>query len=118
MLSDFSFAEDTIGFIIEGDVDKKVTHELGKAIYETLKENSKMSLYLEDMSIRSFTTRAILIGALFPFKYGKKFNKLALISDRKWLHIFGYLQNALTGVKVRTFTSKKRLDGMSWIMDR
>ena len=118
MVSEFSFAEDTIGFFIEGDVDRQATHELGKGIYETLTENTKMSLYLEDMNIHSFTTTAILIGIIFPFKYGRKFNKLALVSDRKWLHIVGYIQNTLTSVKVRSFSTKDRLEGMSWIMDR
>ena len=117
MLSDFSFAKDTIGFIVEGDVDKEVMHELGKGIYDTLRENRKMSLYLEDLDIRSFTRNAILTGTLFSFKHGKKFDKMALVSDRKWLRIIGFLQNLLTSVKVKTFTSKERLKGMSWIMD-
>ena len=117
MLSDFRFAKDTIGFIVEGDVDKTVMHELGKGIKETLQENKKMSLYLEDLDIRSFTRNAIMTGTFFSFKYNRKFKKLALVSDRKWLRIIGFVQNLLSPVKVKTFTSKERLKGMSWIMD-
>lgn len=118
MLSDFSFAQDTIGFIIEGNLDTKSMYELGAGIRDTLVENKRMSLYLEDMEIQSFSFNAIIIGTLFPFRYGSKFDKMALVSDRKWIHFIGFFQNILFRMKVKSFSTEHRLDAMSWIMDR
>lgn len=118
MLSDFSFAQDTIGFIIEGDLDTKAMHELGARIHDTLIENKSMSLYLEEMDVHNISSNAVLIGTLFPFRYGKKFDKMALVSDRKWIHFIGFIQNSLFRMNVKSFSTEYRLDAMSWIMDR
>ena len=118
MLSDFSFAQDTIGFIIEEKIDSDVLRDLGKRIVATLQENKKMSLYLEDMGIQSFTPNSIFIGILFPFRYSRKFSKLALISDRKWIHFIAFWHNLFTPVKVKSYSIAHRLDAMSWIMER
>ena len=118
MLSDFSFAQDTLGFIIEGDVDTEALQILGKRIHETLIENKKMSLYLEDLNIQSFSSSSILTGFLFPFRYGNRFYKMALITDRWWIHTIGFIQNIFFSVKIRTFTTENRVDAMSWIIDR
>ena len=118
MLSDFSFAQDTIGFIIEGNLDTEEMYELGAGIRDTLIENKQMSLYLEEVEVQNISLNAILIGALFPFRYGRRFHKMALVSDRKWIHFIGYIQNILFRMKVKSFHTEHRLDAMSWIMDR
>ena len=118
MLSDFSFAEDTIGFIIEEKVDSEVLRELGKRIVATLQENQKMSMYLEDMGIQSFTPNSIMIGIFSPFRYSRKFSKLALITDRKWIHFIAFWLNLFTPNKVKSYKIAHRLEAMSWIMER
>lgn len=118
MLSDFNFSEDTIGFIIEGDVDREAMYNLGKGIQGSMVENEKISLYLEDMNIKSFSFKSIITGMLFPFHYGNKFHKMALISDRKWIHIIGFFHNLLFRFQVRSFSTQNRVAGMSWVMDK
>jgi hypothetical protein len=118
MLSDFSFAEDSIGFIVEGDVDREVMYRMGKSIQGNLVENKKMCLYLEDMDIRTFSFRAIFIGILFPFRFSHKFSRMALVSDRKWIHFIAFLQNAFFQFSVKSFSTENRLEAMRWIMDQ
>jgi hypothetical protein len=118
MLSDFSFADDTIGFIIEGNVDSEVMQNLGRGIQVSLVENKKVNLYLEDSNIKSFSVSSILKGTFFPFKNGSKFNKMALISDRKWIHAIGTFHNLLFSFEVKSFSTQDRVVAMSWIMER
>ncbi|MEL6811289.1 MAG: STAS/SEC14 domain-containing protein [Bacteroidota bacterium] len=115
MLSDFSFAQDTIGFIIDGKMDTKAINDLRAQILEKFKDHETINLYLEDAGIERFTLNAVFIATLFPVEYSSRFNKIALVTDRKWIHMLGNLDTLIANVDIENFTTEKRLDAMTWI---
>ncbi len=117
MLADFSFADNTVGYLIEGTMDKDAIIALRSQILEKLEVHDTINLYLEDSHIEHFSLSAATIGALFPLEYSKRFNKIALVTDRKWIHALAAVDNALIGATLKYFPIKDRLSAISWIVD-
>jgi hypothetical protein len=115
MLSDFSFSEDTVGFLIDGVMDKDAIVELRSRILKKLERYDKINLYLEDVNIERFSFSAVKIATLFPVENKDRFHKIALVTDRKWIHALGALDTILVGVTIRNFDTSNRLKAMSWI---
>lgn len=117
MLADFSFADNTVGYLIEGTMDKKAILELRSQILEKFETHDKINLYLEDSNIEHFSLSAATIGALFPLEYAKRFNKIALVTDRKWIHALAAVDNVLIGADLKYFPVKERMSAISWIAE-
>lgn len=117
MLANFSFADNTVGYLIEGTMDKDTILDLRSQILEKFKVHDKINLYLEDSHIEHFSLSAAAIGALFPLEYSKRFNKIALVTDRKWIQVLAAVDNVLIGATLKYFPIKDRLSAISWIVD-
>ncbi|GAB5399049.1 MAG: hypothetical protein Aureis2KO_06340 [Aureisphaera sp.] len=115
MFSGFSFAQDTIGYIIDGKMNTEAINALRAQILEKFEEHDKINLYLEDAGIESFSLNAVFIATLFPIEHAGRFNKIALVTDRKWIHLLGNLDTLVAKVNIKNFTTEKRMDAMAWI---
>lgn len=115
MLFDFSFADNTIGYLIEGDMDKATILELRRLILEKFETHDKINLYLEDSDIGHFSLTAATIGALFPIEYAGRFIKIALVTDRKWIHLLAAMDNLVIKPQLKYFTTEDRLKAITWI---
>lgn len=118
MLSSFSFSKDTVGFLIEGVMDEDAMDKLHERILEKQSQFDKINLYLEDADIERFTMPAIVSQLMFKLEHSKKFRKVALVTDRKWIHLCGSLENMFLGATVKSFDTEDRMDAMSWIAQR
>ncbi len=117
MLTDFSFADNTIGYVIEGTMNKTAILNLRSQILEKFEAHEKINLYLEDGNIEHFSLSAATIGALFPLEYSKRFNKIALVTDRKWIHALAAIDNVLIGAKLKYYPIKDRVSAITWIAE-
>lgn len=118
MFIDFSFADNTIGYVIEGTMDKKTILDLRSQILEKLETHDKINLYLEDNNIKHFSLSAATIGTLFPLEYANRFTKIALVTNRKWIHALATLDNILlVEATLKYFPIKDRMSAISWIVD-
>lgn len=115
MFLNFSFAEDTIGYIIDGVMDKEAIEKLKGEIIKKFETHDFINLYLEDAGIERFSFNAVFIATLFPVEYHRRFHKISLVTDRKWIHALGLLDNMLVGVTIKNFTSENRLKAIAWI---
>jgi len=115
VLSDFSFADNSIGYSIEGVMDKAAILDLRSQILEKFKTHDKINLYLEDSAIHTFSLSAATIGALFPLEYASRFNKIALVTDRKWIHILATIDNVLIKAQLKHFYKSDRIKALNWI---
>lgn len=118
MLSDFSFAENTIGCLIEGTMDRATILELKALVLEKLEEHDKINLYLEDSNIDRFSLSAAFIGAIFPLEHANRFGRIALVTDRKWIHALAAIDNAVIKASLKHFGTKDRLEAISWIANQ
>ncbi|GHC47998.1 STAS/SEC14 domain-containing protein [Ulvibacter litoralis] len=117
MSVDFSFSENTIGYIVEGVMDKKAVLELRDSVLHKLKTYDKVNLYLEDNEIRKFTLTAVFIATIFPIEYSSKLNKIAIVSNRKWIHALATIDDFFIQGEFKKFPTENRLDAMAWIAE-
>ena len=115
MYNSFSFAKNTVGFIIDDKFNDETITKLHEEIQEKLKEYSQINLYLEDANIKTFTLSAIVDDILFKFKNSEHFEKVALVTDRKWIQACASIENFFFEGTVRTFASEERMDAINWI---
>ncbi len=115
MLSDFSLSRNTVGYIIDGVMNKKAINDLKSQILEKFEEHDTINLYLEDSGIERFSLNAVMIATLFPVEHHHRFNKIALVTNRKWIHMLGVLDTVVVNVNLKNFTSDNRLEAISWI---
>lgn len=118
MFSDFSFSDDTVGFLIEGDFNTELSLELHARILQKLKEYDRINLYLEDSNIENFSLDAVFEDIRFKVRNAERFNKVALVSDRRWIKLCAALEGVFTGMNIKSFSTDDRLKAMSWIAER
>ncbi|MFC7356685.1 STAS/SEC14 domain-containing protein [Jejudonia soesokkakensis] len=115
MHSSFTFSKDTVGFLIDGNVNEKAINKLQIEILEKLKSFDKINLYLEDSNIESFTLPAIVNQLMFKLEHGDRFRKIAIVTDRKWIHMCGSIENIFLSGTLKNFDISERLKAMNWI---
>ena len=115
VVSDFSFSENTIGYIVEGVMDDHAINELREQILEKFKEHDKINLYLEDNNIQKFSFNAVLIATLFPIEHSGRFNKVAMVTNRKWIHMISSINNSITANNIKNYPIEKRMEAIAWI---
>ncbi len=117
MFTTFSFSKDTVGFLLEGEISKKEIQKLNIVIEEKLVIFDKINLYLEDANVKSFTLPAVLDQIAFKFNHRHNFSKIALVSDRKWVHWCAAMETTFVSGQVRSFESENRLEAIAWIAE-
>ncbi len=117
MISSFSFSENTVGFLIEGKFNSKQGDKLQQLITDKLQTFPKINLYLEDANIESFSLQAVFENVLFKYNHAKNFHKVALVTNRNWIHLCGKVDALILHGEVRSFPSEERLKAMSWIAE-
>ncbi len=117
MLLKFNLSDHSVGYIIDGTMDSDAIQELKSAILKILKEHKTINLYLEDKNIQGFSLDAIFIASVFPMQHLTQLNKIAMVTNRKWIHAIGSINKALAGVEIRNFTIEERLQAISWIAE-
>ena len=117
MFLNFSFANDAVGYIIEGPMDSKSINILKDEILKKFEEHEQITLYLEDAGIQGFSIDSVIIGTLFPHEHKDRFRKVAMVTDRKWIHILSSLNSFLLGANFKNFTTENRLDAIAWISE-
>ncbi len=117
MLSDFSFSENTVGFLLEGDFNKETSSKLITAIEAKLDFFEEINLYIEDTGIENFTMKALLEEVVFKYQHAHRFNKVALVTDRRWLKACNNLLDLFGDTQARNFATENRLGGLAWIME-
>lgn len=117
MFSTFSFSNNTVGFLIDGNLNQKTVDNLHQQILERLDAFEKINLYMEDTGIESFSLPAVIDEILFKIKHNDKFHKIALVTNHKWIHLCGGIENLFLDIKIKSFDIKDRLEAITWIAE-
>lgn len=117
MFLNFSFANDAVGYIIEGSMDSKAIRLLKDEILEMLEKHDQINLYLEDAGIDHFSIDSVIIATLFPHEHKQRFRKVAMVTDRKWIHMLASMNRFLLGENFKNFTTERRLEAIAWIAE-
>ncbi len=117
MLEDYSFADYILGYVIDGAMDHAQITKLRNLILEKLETHDRVSLYLEDRNITKFTLSAAAMGALFPIEYAHRIDRIALVTDRRWIHFLAVVDNSLVKSQIKHFTRENRVNAVKWISE-
>ncbi len=115
MLSTFTLADNIIGFIVDGPYDEFAVEKIQYEVNEKLEIYDKVNLYLEDTSNAEISFKAILKNLPFKLKTGNRFEKVAVVTDRKWLQVFSNFEKLFFNAEIRTFSGQDRLKAIQWI---
>ncbi len=116
MNSSFSFSDNTVGFFIEGGVfDVARVDTLIENVKKKIETYGKINLYLEDQGVEHFTLPAVAKEIHFKIEHKEQLNKVALVSDRKWIYACAIIENLFLPIEVKSFEVDQRMDAMSWI---
>ncbi len=115
MLSTFSLADNIIGFIVDGPYDEIAVEKIQSEVNEKLEIYDKVNLYLEDTTNADISFKAILKSLPFKIKTGNRFEKVAVVTDRKWLKVLSNLEKLFFNAEIRIFSGQDRLEAIQWI---
>jgi hypothetical protein len=115
MLSTFSLADNIIGFIVDGPYDEYAVEKIQSEVNEKLEVYEKVSLYIEDTVNADISLKAILKSLPFKIKTGNRFERVAVVTDRKWLQVISNLEKLFFNAELRLFSSHQRLEAIQWI---
>lgn len=115
MLSSFTLADNIIGFIVDGPYDELAVEKIQLEVNEKLQVYDKVNLYLEDTINAEISLKAILKNLPFKLKTGNRFEKVAVVTDRKWLQAFSNFEKLFFNAEIRTFAGQDRLEAIQWI---
>lgn len=117
MYSDFSFAENTVGFMLEGTVTKNDFDSICSALKSKLEKHDKINVYLENNDIDHYTVPAVFKEIAFKIKYGERFNKVAIVTNGKWIKALAVLENVISAAHIKSFSIEDRVAAMNWVTE-
>lgn len=115
MLSTFSLADNNIGFIVDGPFDERAVEKMQSEINQKLELFDRVNLYLEDTAKAEISFKAILKNLPFKLKTANRFDRVAVVTDRKWLQIISVLEKLFFNAEIRLFSTQQRLEAIQWI---
>lgn len=96
-------------------MDTKAINRLRAELLQKFEVNDTINLYLEDAGIERFSLNSVVIGTLFPHEYSHKLNKVAVVTNRKWIHMISSMSKVLLNANYRNFTTEERKEAIAWI---
>jgi hypothetical protein len=115
MLSSFSLADNIIGFIVDGPYDDGAVELMQSEINEKLQVYERVNLYLEDTAKAEISLKAILKNLPFKLKTANRFERVAVVTDRKWIQVISILEKLFFNAEIRLFSTDQRLEAIQWI---
>lgn len=117
MEKSFEFAENIVGFMVNGEIDEKKINEILNALKEKIEKITPICFYLEDQSNEGISFKAFMETLTFHFTHSKDFEKVAIVTDDKIFQKSMELKDFFLASKVKTFARKERLKALNWVME-
>ena len=115
MLSTFTLADNIIGFIIDGPYDEYAADKIQQEVNRKLEVYEKVNFYLEDNIKSDISLKAVMKTLAFKMKTTNKFQKVAVVTDRKWIQIIAYIEKVFLNAEIRIFPTQQRMEAIQWI---
>lgn len=106
-----------MAYVFDGPMDAKVINQLKLQIENKLLFHERINIYLEDRGIDHFTLYSVLVGIVFPLQHHKRFNKVAMVTDRSWIHLLSTINSTMISAEIRNYKTEDREEAMDWIRE-
>ena len=117
MSFDIDLADNTIAYAFDGPMDDKTINALREQIEAKLAIHECINIYLEDRSIDHFTLYSVFMGVFYPLMNYNRFLKVAMVTDRAWIHLLSTMNNMMLSGDIRNFITEDREQAIDWITD-
>lgn len=99
---------------VTGNVTKDDMKEFERAFHEKKTPGQEMNLLMvvNDMDM---TMKTLKEDFMFDKEHMDEFNKVAVVSDKKWVEMGSKLENLMPGMEVKHFDKDHRADAVTWI---
>lgn len=114
-LSYFDLSDNTIGFIIDGLYDEAMIENVQAEVKKKLMIYEKVNFYIEDTENAGISLIKMIRNLPFKIKLAHRFEKIAVVTDRKWVRIFRISENCFFKADLKVFTSKQRIEAIQWV---
>lgn len=109
-----------IAFKLKGKLTKEIMQDILKSAVAELETPNHFSFYLEIESIEGMDFSVITEDLKFCFKhlgeYLKKLDKIAFVTDKKWLRFFATLEYSfIPWVDLKAFPLNEKKVAIDWI---
>ncbi len=115
MAISFELAEHVVGIMVDENVNQKYLDKIHKLIEEKLKENEKINLFCEIMPHNDVPVKLLFENIKFKFQHSNQINKMAMVTDLKWIRGIMDVDNFFVTTEVKSFELKNRLEAIQWI---
>lgn len=115
MAISFELANHVVGIMVDEDVDKDYLDKIHKLIEEKLEENKTINLFCEIRPHNEVPVQFLFENIKFKFEHSNQINKLAMVTDLKWVRGIMDIDNFFVSTEVRSFELKDRLEAIQWI---
>ncbi|MDG5786798.1 STAS/SEC14 domain-containing protein [Evansella sp. AB-P1] len=101
--------------IVNGKITTEDIEEF-EMIFKEKKENyGKINLLMEVHEIQGYSMNAVMEDLKFSANHWKEFNKIAVITDKKWIGLGSKISNILPGVEVKHFDFDEKEKALYWL---
>lgn len=107
----------TLAFEVSGTVTKEDLQKLEQSIKENFSKDQPFNAYAVMQEVKMPTAKALIEEAKIDMKRWSQYNKLAVVSEKKWLETMTTISDFLPGIKVEHFNMDEMEKAWNWIKE-
>lgn len=109
-------SEKVVGLIIDGKISDDEYEAVVGVIEEKMEIHPKVSVYVELESLGGIPPKTLLKDLKFSLKNMDRFDKEAIVTDKKWLEkLTPLLDKIFTDIEILTFDKDKKQQAIQWV---
>lgn len=102
---------------ISGKLSKGDYNVISPAIDRQAKRNETIRVLFELKNFKGWTLGAVWEDLMVSFKHYSKFERIAIVGDRRWEKSLTPLRKLFTGAEVRFFDSLELVEAQAWMKE-
>jgi len=111
-------SDKAIGMRIFGKIEKQDIDAVLKEAESKLDPAGKIGVYVEVEEFKGFSMEALIEDLRFAIPNLKRFNKKAVVSDKKWMSRLAEIGDRLfPGIEVRHYDPDRKQEARDWICE-
>lgn len=110
-------ADHVVGINVDGKITGQEFDALTALMEKKMQDHEKVSLYIELTFFEGFSAEAFFKDLKFAIGNFDRFEKEALITDKKWLQKGSNLGDVLTKVDVKAFPFDEKETAKRWVQE-
>ncbi|NNC25893.1 STAS/SEC14 domain-containing protein [Salinisphaera sp. USBA-960] len=108
-----------LALAIDGPISSDDASSVIDAVEDRLERHNKLGVYVELHSLGGVPVRSMLSDLKRALKHWRQFNRLALVTDNRWLAKGGPLINRLfSNAKFGIYRFDDKADAIAWISEQ